>query len=138
MLGPGCLCPSVIPVTGTCSRAWKENCHLMAVLWLFLSLILTYPYWFFSLFFSRFSTYHHHPISEKKYSFLKMSFQLCKLECICSEKASEIWGSGFQKRERGTPVLFLLLQRVLFLEFENVILYRNSASWLKSYSFLSD
>lgn len=57
-----------------------------------------------------------------------MSFRLCKLEYICSEKASEIGGSGFQKRERGTPVLFLLLQRVLFLEFENVILYRNSAS----------
>lgn len=35
-----------------------------------------------------------------------MSFQLCKLECICSEKASEIWGSGFQKREGNPSAVF--------------------------------
>lgn len=77
---------------------------------------MTYPYWFFfPSFFLDFPLTHQNTISEKKIQVLKMSFRLCKLECVCSEKASEIWGSGFQKREGRTPVLFCSFRGYCFL-----------------------
>lgn len=46
-----------------------------------------------------------------------MSFPALQIRVHLLWETSEIWGGGFSERE-GTPVLFLLLQRVLFLSWK--------------------